>query len=102
MTRLTALFATMLFGMMMLGFGLATPLLAQTPQPGGSLQQEGFTPIEQLPPQEQLPAAPLLIAAYVFVVVMLFVYLFSVARRLATVQKELTRLEGDIKASKKG
>ena len=97
MKRLTAL-----FGMMMLVAGLGTNLLAQTPQQGGTLQQEGFTPIDQLPPQEQLPAAPLLIAAYVFVVAMLFVYLFSVARRLAGVQQQVERLEGDLARSKKG
>jgi CcmD family protein len=92
MNRLTAL-----FGIVLLGLGLSTALFAQTPQPGGTLQQEGFTPIDQLPPQDQLPAAPLLIAAYVFVVVVLFVYVFSVARRLATVQQQVSRLEGDIK-----
>lgn len=73
----------------------------QTPQPGGTLQQEGFTPIDQLPPQDQLPAAPLLIAAYVFVIAVLFAYLFSVARRLASVQHQVERLEGDIKRTRK-
>ena len=97
MTRLTAL-----FGMLMLVMGLATTALAQqTPQQGGTLQQEGFTPIEQLPPQDQLPAAPLLISAYVFVVAVLFVYLFSVAKRLASVQQQVERLEGDIRRGQK-
>jgi CcmD family protein len=72
-----------------------------TPQPGGTLQQEGFTPIDQLPPQDQLPAAPLLVAAYVFVLAVLFVYVFSVARRLTSVQRQMERLEGDIKRAKK-
>jgi CcmD family protein len=70
------------------------------PQQGGTLQQEGFTPIDELPPQDQLPAAPLLIAAYVFVIAVLFVYVFSVARRLASVQQQVERLEGDIKRGK--
>ena len=52
----------------------------------------------QLPPQEQLPAAPLLVGAYVFVLVALFVYVLSVAARLASVQQEIDRLEGEIKA----
>jgi CcmD family protein len=96
MTRLTAL-----LGMMLLACGLATTVFAQTPGPGGTLQQEGFTPIDQLPPQDQLPAAPLLIAAYVFVVVVLFAYLFSVARRLGAVQQQVARLEGDMQRNKK-
>jgi CcmD family protein len=76
----------------------ATVALAQQ---NNSLQQEGFTPIDQLPPQEQLPAAPLLIAAYVFVLLVLFVYLFSVARRLSSVKQQIERLEGDLRRNKK-
>ncbi len=95
MTRLTAL-----LGIVMLAVGLATTAFAQTPQPNGTLQQEGFTPIDQLPPQDVLPAAPLLISAYVFVVALLFAYVFSVARRLADVQRQVERLEGDIRRNK--
>jgi len=73
----------------------------QAPQPGGTLQQEGFTPIDQLPPQDQLPAAPLLIAAYAFVMIVLFVYIFSVARRLTSVKQQVARLEGDIQRNRK-
>jgi len=61
--------------------------------------QEEFVPIDQLPPQDQLPAAPLLVAAYCFIVLALFGYLLSLARRLTTVQRELERLEGDVKRS---
>ena len=67
---------------------------SQPPQPE---QQGEFVPIDQLPPQDQLPAAPLLIAAYSFVALALFAYLFSVARRLSTVQREIERLESDLK-----
>lgn len=94
--RVSGLLAT-LFVALMLG---AVPA-AQT-SPGGTLQQEGFTPIDQLPPQDQLPAAPLLIAAYVFVVAILFVYLFSVAKRLGSVQQQVARIEGDMKRAKHG
>lgn len=52
--------------------------------------QEEFVPIDQLPPEEQLPAAPLLVTAYAFVWVALLVYLWSLWRRLARVQAELT------------
>jgi CcmD family protein len=60
-------------------------------------QQEEFVPIEELPPQDQLPAAPLLVTAYSFVVLALFAYLVSVARRLGGVQRELERLQSDLK-----
>jgi CcmD family protein len=68
-----------------------------TPQPAQPSQQSEFIPIDQLPPQEQLAAAPLLIGAYVFVLAVLFVYVFSVARRLTNVQRELDRLDTTIK-----
>ena len=60
-------------------------------------QQQEFVPIDELPPQDQLPAAPLLVTAYSFVVLALFAYVVSVARRLSGVQRELDRLESDLK-----
>lgn len=71
---------------------------AQPPQPQ---QQDEFEPIENLPPQDQLPAAPLLIAAYSFVALALFTYVISVSRRLGRVQRELERLESDLKKTGK-
>jgi CcmD family protein len=74
---------------------LGAPLAAQQqPEPK---QQEEFVPVSQLPAQDQLPAAPLLVTAYAFVWVALFAYLVSVARRLSRVQREVERLEADIK-----
>jgi CcmD family protein len=69
-----------------------TILFAQAPQ-----QQDEFVPIDQLPPQDQLPAAPLLVAAYAFVALALFAYVVSVAKRLTKVQRELERLDSDLK-----
>ena len=66
--------------------------LAQQPK-----QPEVFLPVDQLPPTESMPAAPLLISAYAFVMLVLFVYVFSVARRLSSVQTELKRLDETIK-----
>jgi CcmD family protein len=74
----------------------------QAQPPAEPEQQEEFIPIDQLPPQDQLPAAPLLIGAYVFVLTALFAYLFSVARRLRSVQRELERLETDMKRGARG
>lgn len=62
-------------------------------------QQSEFIPIDQLPPQDQLPAAPLLVGAYAFALVALSAYLFSVARRLSAVQREVERLEAEFKRS---
>jgi CcmD family protein len=75
---------------------LVPALSAAVPQPPTEAQEE-FIPVNELPPQDQLPAAPLLVGAYIFVVVVLFVYLFSLARRLTVVQREVERLEADLK-----
>jgi CcmD family protein len=76
-----------------------SPVLAGAQPPAQPEQQDEFVPVDQLPPQDQLPAAPLLVAAYAFVLVALFAYVASVARRLSTVQRELERLESDVKRS---
>jgi CcmD family protein len=57
-------------------------------QPGPS----DLVPFSQLPQAEQLPAAPLLIGAYAFVWVALLAYVWSIWRRLDTVEKELGAL----------
>ena len=77
---------------------LSGPAVAWAQQPAPQ-QQEEFVPIDELPAQDQLPAAPLLVAAYSFVAIALFAYVVSVARRMATVQRELERLEFDLKRS---
>ena len=56
-------------------------------------------PIDELPPQEQLPAAPLLVGAYAFVLLMLFAYMVTVSRRLTVIQREVDRLDSDLKRS---
>jgi CcmD family protein len=71
---------------------VAVTLAAQQPAP-----VEEFVPIDELPPQDQLPAAPLLVSAYAFVGLALFAYVASLARRLAGVQRDLDRLQSDLK-----
>jgi CcmD family protein len=78
--------------------GSGAPLAAAAAQPPD--QQGEFIPLDQLPPQDQLPAAPLLIGAYVFVPVVLFLYLISLSRRMSSVQREVERLEADIRRSR--
>lgn len=73
----------------------AAPVVGQ--QPTQPEQQTEFVPLDELPPQDQMPAAPLLISAYSVLVLALFAYVVSVARRLAVVQREVERLETDLK-----
>lgn len=68
---------------------LAGAASAQQPAP-----QDDFVPVGQLPAAaEQLPAAPLLIAAYAFVWVMVLFYLWTLWRRLASVEREMREVE---------
>lgn len=69
-------------------------LAAQQPE-----QQNEFIPVDELPPEDRLAAAPLLIGAYSVVMLAFFGYLVSVARRLGTVQREIGRLESDLRKS---
>ena len=73
---------------------LAPAAVAQPPRPE---PQDEFVPISELPPQDQLPSAPLLIGAYAFVWLALGGYVLSVARRLNSVQREVERLDTDVK-----
>lgn len=54
--------------------------------------QDEFVPIDELPPEERLPAAPLLIAAYGFVWLALLGYLWSIWRRLGSVEREIAEV----------
>jgi CcmD family protein len=72
----------------------------QQPQPPRPAQQDEFVPVSELPPQDQLPSAPLVVAAYAFAWLAIGGYLFSVAKRLTTVQREIERLEADTKRSR--
>ena len=82
---------------LMLALACAVPAVSAAQQPPLPERQEVYVPISQLPPEEQLAAAPLLIGAYVFVIVVLFLYLVSLARRLTVVQREIDRLDADLK-----
>ena len=90
MTVLARTVAVLLFALV-----CAAPAVTAAQQPPEG--QDQFLPVDQLPPQEQYPVLPLLVGAYVFVVVVLFVYLFSRARRLTAVQREVDRLDAELK-----
>lgn len=67
----------------------APALLAQTDQ---------FVPASQLPPQETIPAARLVFAAYAFVWVVLIVYVWSVWRRVGSVERDVAELRRQVAA----
>jgi CcmD family protein len=67
------------------------PVTAQTPQQAPPGQEE-FVPLSEIPPEEQIPAFTLVAAAYAAVWIVLIGYVWSVSRRLQTVESELTTL----------
>jgi CcmD family protein len=62
--------------------------LAGQPQP-----PKEFVPVDDVPPGEQIPAINLVAAAYGFVWLAVLGYVWSIARRLKTVEAELVELE---------
>jgi len=73
----------------------AEPALALSAQQPGSQTEaarEGYVPVKDLPPAEQLPAAPLVLGAYALIWVGVLVYVWSISRRLASVDRELVAL----------
>jgi CcmD family protein len=71
-------------------------VLVAAPLPASARQPEppkGFVPAESIPAGEQIPAINLVAAAYGFVWLAVFGYVFSLARRLKTVETELADLE---------
>jgi CcmD family protein len=84
-------------GILLFAFMCCAALPASTVSAQPAEQQKKFKPVSELPPAEQLPAGRLLVGAYSFVIVGLFLYVVSVARRLTTVQREVERLEADVK-----
>jgi CcmD family protein len=73
---------------------LAMPMVtrAQTPQPPAPATQ-GFEPMKEVPASEQIPAFRLVAIAYGFVWIMLVGYVWSVSRRLQSVEQELARFD---------
>ena len=94
--RLDAIRAFRILDVMRAGFAAIAALLlvapaafaVQTAPPG----QSEYVPIKDLPPTDQIPAAPLLIAAYAFVWIAVLFYLWTIWRRLAKVEAEMSAL----------
>jgi CcmD family protein len=68
------------------------PALAQQPGSQTEAAREGYVPVKDLPPAERLPAAPLVLGAYALIWVGVLVYVWSISRRLASVDRELVAL----------
>jgi|TARA_B110000116_G_scaffold221175_1_gene199575 CcmD family protein len=62
---------------------------ADAAQPTQQSAPDGFVPMDDVPAEEQLPAAPLLATAYIVVWVIAIGYLWTIWRRLDSVEKEL-------------
>ena len=90
MKKLTHYLRALVFGVAL----LATPAMAAAQPPA----QEGFVPVDQLDDQESLPAAPLVAAAYGVAWAAVLIYLFSIWRRLATVDREIAEVARRIEA----
>lgn len=69
--------------------GLLSVSTADAAQPAPQSAPDGFVPMDDIPAEEQLPAAPLLAAAYIVVWVIALGYLWTIWRRLGSVEKEL-------------
>lgn len=65
----------------------AMPAVAQPPA-----GQSEFVPADSVPVADQLPAAPLLIAAYAFVWIAVMCYVWTIWRRMNTVEDEMRAL----------
>ena len=81
MTTIWTLLRVALLAITIAGVPAAT--FAQTPA------QEGFVPVDQVPGQEELPAAPLVAGAYGVAWAAVLIYLFSIWKRLAAVEREM-------------
>ena len=67
------------------------PASAQQP-PAPTAATDQFVPMDEIPEQDKLPAAPYLIGAYMVAWLVLLFYVWSLWRRLQTVEDELKRL----------
>ena len=87
MRQIARLMVVMLFGGLLV-VGHASDAHAQ--QPSVAAPEQGFVPVKDLPAQqEQLPAAPLVMTAYAVAWVVVILYLWSIWRRLAGVEREI-------------
>jgi CcmD family protein len=75
---------------------IALTTLVLTSAPAFALQppkgQSEFVPVDAVPQADQLPSAPLLITAYAFVWAATLFYVWTIWRRMNTVENEMRAL----------
>jgi hypothetical protein len=69
-----------------------TPASAAPTQPRTPAALDEFVPVSELPDAEQLPAAPLLLTAYAAFWIAAFLYLWSIRKRMASLDRDLADL----------
>ena len=67
----------------------------RTPPPAA---QDEYVPLSELPPDDQLPAVPLVFVAYGLIWLAVLLYVMSIWRRQAAVQKELDALKRQLRS----
>jgi CcmD family protein len=84
--------------------GVAAEARSQQPPPvspprtAPPAAQDEYVPVSDLPPDEQLPAVPLVFIAYGLIWLAVLVYVVTIWRRQATVQKELDALKRQLRS----
>jgi CcmD family protein len=86
-----------LFAIAILAAAIVAPATAFAQQPPAAASQE-YVPVDPSTAQEQLPAAPLVMGAYSIVWIAAVLYLWSIWRRLSTVERELAQVSRRIEA----
>jgi CcmD family protein len=71
---------------------------ASPPRPAPPAAQDEYVPLSELPPDEQLPAVPLVFIAYGVIWLAVLIYVVTIWRRQAAVQKELDALKRQLRS----
>ncbi len=88
--------------LILLAVALLAPAAAAAQQPPSTPDaKQEYVPVDPTVDQEQLPAAPLVIGAYAVVWVVVVLYLWSIWRRLARVERELAQVSRRIESGGK-
>ncbi len=74
------------------------PPASSQPRTAPPAAQDEYVPMSEVPPDEQLPAAPLVFIAYGVMWLAVLVYVVTIWRRQAVVQKELDALKRQLRS----
>lgn len=79
--------------MIVMWLALAPSMAMAQEQPPAPKPPAGFVAVDEVPPGEQIPAINLVAAAYGFVWLAMLAYVWTLGRRIRTVEAELADLE---------